>query len=111
MLARTYRLRKNSDFQRLYKSGKRFASANFAFYYTPSSMDYSQLGFVVSKKVSKSAVVRNTLRRRTSAIVEDSFGRIKIPIKAVILIRKDFSSIKPSELQKEIIGLIKEVLQ
>ena len=110
MLARTYRLRKNSDFQRLYKSGKRFASANLAFYFAPSKMEYSQIAFVVSKKVSKSAVTRNTLRRRVSAIVEQKFVNISHPVKAIILIRKDFSSIKPGELQKEVEGLIKGVL-
>jgi len=110
MLARTYRLRKNSDFQRLYKSGKRFASANLAFYFVPSNMEYSQIGFVVSKKVSKRAVVRNTLRRRVSAIVEENYKNIKTPIKAIILIRKDFSSTKPDDLKKEVAGLIKGVL-
>lgn len=110
MLARTYRLRKNSDFQRLYKSGKRFATANLAFYYLPSNMEYSQIGFVVSKKVAKSAVVRNTLRRRISAIVEENYKNIKSPIKAIILIRKDFSSTKPDELQKEVTNLLKGLL-
>ena len=110
MLARTYRLRKNSDFQRLYKSGKRFASANLAFYFAPSNMEYSQVAFVVSKKVAKSAVIRNTLRRRVSAILEQNFASIKTPVKAIILIRKDFSTIKPNELQKEVEGLIKGIL-
>lgn len=111
MLARTYRLRKNSDFQRLYKSAKRFASANLILYYAPSTMEYSQIGFVVSKKVAKSAVIRNTLRRRVSAIVEQNFVNIKSPVKAIILIRKDFSASKPAQLQQEVEGLIKGILK
>ena len=91
MLARTYRLRKNSDFQRLYKTAN------------------SQVGFVVSKKISKSAVVRNTLRRRASGIVEDMFNDIKEPTKIIILIRRDFSGIKPSELQDEIKKLLERL--
>jgi len=68
----------------------------------PSNFDYSQVGFVVSKKVSKSAVIRNSLRRRTSAIVESIYPNIKHPTKLIILIRRDFSGLSPTELQKEI---------
>jgi ribonuclease P protein component len=109
MLARTFRLRKNSDFQRLYKTAKRFATPNLVLYYTKSNLKYSQVGFVVSKKISKSAVVRNTLRRRASGIVEDMFNDIKEPTKIIILIRRDFSGIKPNELQDEIKKLLERL--
>lgn len=111
MLARTYRLRKNSDFQRLYKTGKRFVSANLVLYYAPSKLTYSQFGFVVSKKVSKKAVVRNSLRRRASAVLQDYFGSIKSPIKAIVLIRKDFSAIKHDALDAEIKQLLSKVIE
>lgn len=111
MLARTYRLRKNSDFQRLYKTGKRFATANLVLYYLPAKLDHSQIGFVVSKKISKSAVIRNTLRRRVSAIVEENFTKFTNPLQAIILIRSDFSALKPQDLQKEVKNLLSKVMQ
>lgn len=74
-------------------------------------MDYPQFGFVVSKKISKSAVVRNTLRRRVSAIVEENFQLFSTPIKAVVLIKKDFSPIKPQDLQKQLMELLKKAAQ
>ncbi len=109
MLKRTYRLRKNSDFQRLYRSGRRFSSSNLVLYYAPSHLGYSQVGFVVSKKISKSAVVRNTLRRRTSAVVEEMYPGIKNPMKMIVLIRNDFSNLKPNELKSEITKLVEKV--
>lgn len=72
----------------------------------PSNFDYSQVGFVVSKKVSKKAVVRNSLRRRAGAIVEASYPKLKTPTKMIILIRRDFSALTPSELNKEITTLL-----
>ena len=110
MLARTYRLRKNSDFQRLYRTAKRFATPNLVLYYLPSHLNYSQIGFVVSKKVSKSAVVRNSLRRRTSGVVEHLYKDLNRPYKIVILIRKDFSKLSPKELEAEIKQLIKKLV-
>jgi len=110
MLARTYRLRKNSDFQRLYKSGKRFATPSLVLYYAPSKLDYSQFAMVVSKKVSKKAVTRNTLRRRVSALVEENFSSITTPTKAIILIRRDFSATTPADLKKEVQTLLAKVV-
>ena len=77
----------------------------------PSHLKYSQIGFVVSKKVSKSAVVRNTLRRRSSAIVEEMYKDIKQPYKMIVLIRNDFSSAKPEDLKAEISKLMQGVMQ
>jgi len=54
-------------------------------------------------------VVRNTLRRRASGIVEDMFNDIKEPTKIIILIRRDFSGIKPNELQDEIKKLLERL--
>lgn len=74
-------------------------------------MDYSQFGFVVSKKVSKSAVLRNTLRRRATAIVEENLQIFTTPIKAVVLVKKDFSPTSPQELQKQLLELLRKAAQ
>ncbi len=77
----------------------------------PSQLEHSQIGFVVSKKVSKSAVVRNTLRRRTSGVVEEIFKDINSPMKMIILIRKDFSAMKPEELRAEVARLMERLIK
>lgn len=110
MLKRAYRLRKDRDFQRIYRKGQRRSTPNFTLYYQPSRFDSSQVGFVVSKKVSKSAVVRNSLRRRASAIVETHFKSIQKPFQIIVLIRKDYTSLTPSDLQQELHQLLKVVL-
>jgi len=76
----------------------------------PSNLDHSQIGFVVSKKVSKSAVRRNSLRRRASGIVEEIYKDIKKPQKIIVLIRKDFSELKPEQIKNEINNLFRGVL-
>jgi ribonuclease P protein component len=111
MLARTYRLRKNSDFQRLYKTGKRFTTANLVLYWSPSKLDYTQFGFVISKKVAKKATVRNSLKRRLTAVVEEKFDGIRRPIKAIVLIKNDFGPLSPKELQSEVTTLLQKVIQ
>lgn len=106
MLKRSYRLRKDRDFQKLYRTGRRYTTDHFVIYYLPSSFEYTQVGFVVSKKVSKSAVVRNKLRRRATAIIEEYYPNFSQTLTIIVLIRKDFSLISPAELQKEMNRLI-----
>ena len=76
----------------------------------PSNLEHSQIGFVVSKKVSKSAVRRNSLRRRASGIVEEIYKDIKKPQKIIVLIRKDFSELKPEQIKNEINNLFRGVV-
>ena len=64
----------------------------------------------IAKKVSKKAVTRNTLRRRVSALVEESFNSITSPTKAIILIRRDFSATTPADLKKEVQTLLAKVM-
>jgi ribonuclease P protein component len=80
-------------------------------YYLPSRFEFTQAGFVVSKKVSKSAVLRNRLRRRVSAIIEENYHQLTPPMQIIILIRKDFSTIPVLDLKNEIIKLIGAIKQ
>lgn len=109
MLKRSYRLRKDRDFQKLYKSGQRYSTSNFTLHYLASKLEYSKVGFVVSKKVSKSAVIRNKLRRRSSAVVESIYPSLKQPYDIIVLIRRDFSALSTKELQDELHQLFKKI--
>ena len=110
MLKRSYRLRKDRDFQKLYRTGRRYTTTHFVIYYLPSKFEFTQVGFVVSKKVAKSAVIRNKLRRRASAFIEENYPRINKPQQVIVLIRKDFSILSPANLNVELKQLIKVII-
>lgn len=56
------RLKKDSDFKRVYNKGKSYGCKNLVLYYLPNGTDEFRVGFSISKKVGK-AVVRNKIRR------------------------------------------------
>lgn len=56
------RLKKNSDFSRVYSKGKSYGCKNLVLYYLPNGRQKSRAGFSVSKKVGN-AVTRNRIRR------------------------------------------------
>lgn len=63
-----HRLKKNSQFQYIYRKGERFSSNNFILYRVKSKFNNFKIGYSVSKKVGK-AWKRNLLRRRLKEII------------------------------------------
>ena len=68
-IRREQHLRRQSDFQALRKSGLSRAHPLVVLRAAPNALPYVRFGFVVSKRVSKLAVVRNRIRRRMREIV------------------------------------------
>jgi ribonuclease P protein component len=61
-------LRKNSDFQAVYKSGKSYANKYLVIYTSKNGTDRNRLGISVSKKVGNSVV-----RHRIKRLVKESY--------------------------------------
>lgn len=55
-------LKKNADFQRVYKSGKSFANKYLVMYVKENDLNINRIGISVSKKVGNS-VVRHRIKR------------------------------------------------
>ena len=65
-LKKINRLRKKKEIQDAWSRAKAVSVRSFRLFYVPNGLVHSRFAFVVSKKVSKSAVLRNRLRRRAS---------------------------------------------
>lgn len=57
-------LKKQKDFQNVYRKGKVFGNRHLVLYFIRNGKDTNRLGVIVSKKVSNRAVVRNKIRRQ-----------------------------------------------
>ena len=69
-------LKKNADFQNLYKSGKSFANKYLVMYVKENDLGINRIGISVSKKVGNS-VVRHRLKRlikESYRLHEDTFN-------------------------------------
>ena len=62
-LNRALRLRKNSDFQRVRQQGHSISSRLLILAWMPNDLAQVRIGIVVSKRISKHAVVRNHIKR------------------------------------------------
>lgn len=62
-MEKAYRIKKNSDFQTIYKKGKSVANRQFVVYtYNNNENEHFRLGISVSKKLGN-AVTRNRIKR------------------------------------------------
>ena len=84
MLSANLRLRARADFNKCYSKGSTGRGKYITVKSTPNNKSHIRLGVVVSKKVSKSAVARNRIRRRISAIVRENIDN-KMPVDIVII--------------------------
>ena len=60
-------LKKNTDFQKVYSSGKSYANKTLVMYVYKNNYDYNRIGISVSKKNGNS-VVRHTFTRKIREI-------------------------------------------
>jgi ribonuclease P protein component len=64
MISRSHRFRRSKDIDHLYRKGKQARVGALSIKALPAANGQYRLAVVVSKKVSKSAVIRNRIRRR-----------------------------------------------
>ncbi len=100
------KLRKNYQFQRVYRHGKSLATKNTVLFIKKNDKGYNRLGVSVSKKVGKS-VVRHRLKR----LYIEAFRNLKVHIvrngfDLVIIGRKGAWNMGYKELYNEIERLL-----
>ncbi len=64
-------IKSRADFLRAQKHGKRWVSKSVIVQSVPNDDDTQRIGYTVSKKVNKRAVVRNRIKRRLRALACD----------------------------------------
>lgn len=75
MLPKINRLTKKKDFETVFKNGKSFKRYFLLFKILKNNLKESRFGFVVSKKISNKATIRNKVKRRLRAIVSSQFKK------------------------------------
>lgn len=113
MLSRKHRFHGYHSLDRTYREGKTIRGTLIALrYYKNPRRDQYRAAVVVSKKVNKSAVGRNRIRRRVYEAVRNQAGAITGGYDLVFTVYSaDLMTIPPDELQKTVAKLITAVKQ
>lgn len=79
---KSHRLLKPSDFQYVFQRSRKWSTNGLTLYTRPNALGYPRLGIAISRKCSRSAVVRNRIRR----IIRESFRLCKHELGGVDLV-------------------------
>jgi ribonuclease P protein component len=84
-----FRLKKRREFLFLQRNGKRFVGTCFFIYVRSSEKGCTRLGITVSKKVHKSSVKRNRLKRQVREIFRLHRGTFLRNFDMVVVVKKE----------------------
>lgn len=110
MLPKKSRLKKRKDFEEVFKKGKSWKEAFLLLKILPNKLKISRFGFIIGKKYSKKAVLRNKIKRRLREVVREELPKIKEGLDGVIIVLSEANKEKESfeELKKIINKLFKK---
>ncbi len=107
MLALRNRLKRQRDFENVFKTGKGFKQSSLYLKFQKNDLESTRFGFIVSKKFSKKAVERNRAKRVLREIIKIELPKIKTGLDIVILVNPE-TEIDFEKLQKTINILFKK---
>lgn len=86
MLPKRNRVKKKKDFETIFKKGVSFKNNLLVLKVVKNNLGQTRVGFIVSQKVSKKAVVRNKIRRRLVESVKTHEKDIKSGLDLVLIV-------------------------
>lgn len=97
MLKKIYRLPSVSN-----KGSKKISTILFDVKVSKNDLGFPRFGFVISKKIDKRAVLRNSIKRKLSVCVENIFDRIEGGNDFVFYPKKKIITCTPKEISEEV---------
>ena len=82
MLSKTNRLRKTADIEQIFKTGRGFREGFLFLKLAQNNLNATRFAFIVSKKISGKASVRNRIKRLLRAAVRRRMARAKATLPA-----------------------------
>ena len=106
MLLQKYRFHSRGGVNYVYQKGKNIRMSNLVLFYAPNTRGYRRFAVVISKKIVKSAVGRNRIRRRLYEAI-----RLELPINlpptdyVLVVHSKSYSSLPFLEIRRTVSDL------
>ena len=106
VLKKLQTLKKNYEFQFVFRKGTRFGSKHISLIVAPCRKNFPKFGFVISKKIGK-AFLRNKIRRRLKEIVRSFLCGVKIN-QYIFVVKPEIENCSFIELKTEVEQLFKK---
>ncbi|MFZ5945037.1 MAG: ribonuclease P protein component [Bacillota bacterium] len=108
MLPKKYRLRKNLEFRRIYRSSKSIANEFLVLYIKRNKLNQNtRVGFSISKKIGK-ANERNYLKRVFREIIKKNLALIEPQYDLIFLARQKIKGKSYKDVEESMESLLKK---
>ncbi len=108
MLPRPHRLTLDKDIKTLFAKGKGVFDVYAGLKFRKNDLAVSRFAVVVGTKVSKSAVVRNRLRRQVREAIRSRLEEVKPGFDVMVLIRKEAIGKTYPELERHVVDALRK---
>ena len=109
VLPKENRLVKEKDFQEIFKKGKGVKEGPLTFKWLHNNLKVIRFAFVVSRKVSKKAVVRNSIKRALREKTRLMLPLFKKGIEGVIIANPGAEKERKEKLKKDLIKIFEKI--
>lgn len=107
-MKKAYRIKKNHEFQHIFKNGKSFANRELVIYYfNKKDQEHFRLGISVGKKLGN-AVTRNKIKRYIREIFTQLKGKIKPEYDIIIIARQRCVDLDFDKMFHSVVHLLKK---
>ena len=107
MLPKSRKLKGRDVFFLIYRTGQRIFT-DYLTAFLKTSRNHGKFACVISKKVSKKAVARNKLRRRSYSIIRHYLSRLKEGCAVILVFKKGAAELSYAELEKNILEIFEK---
>ncbi|WP_026366285.1 ribonuclease P protein component [Salinicoccus albus] len=105
-MKKRYRIKRERDFQLVFKKGRSFANRQFVVYLVDNPRtDHMRLGISVSKRLGN-AVKRNKIKRRVRVFFQ-KYQEALVPREYVVIARKPVSEMDYHQMEKSLLHVLK----
>lgn len=109
MLSKRYRFHSRGGVRYTYQNGKTIRGSRISLVFAENTRNKQRYAVVVSKKVMKSAVARNRIRRRVYEAIRLQRDKIQKPVDCIFIVyNREVMTMEFKELQKLVTDLLKE---
>lgn len=91
------RIKSRPDFLKIQRKGEKWVSHGLIVQVMPNNLGEKRVGFTVSKKINKSAVKRNRIKRRLRAVAADILPTYAKASCDYVLVGRQMSATRPYE--------------
>jgi ribonuclease P protein component len=109
-LRRIERLRRPSEYQRVFRHGKKLVAPMFVLYILSGSEPYSRLGMAVSKRVGN-AVIRNHVKRLIRELFRQHKTQLQPSCDVVFVARRQAAEASLGEYTQQFLMLLRRYQQ